>query len=56
MGRELHQKLLGVFRLHAKVRVTREKAPANELITNALIDEINGFNQAEIIAASKAYR
>ena len=32
------------------------KVPANELITNDLIDEINDFNQAEVIATAKAYK
>jgi NitT/TauT family transport system substrate-binding protein len=36
--------------------VTKEKVPANDLITNDLIDEINNFNQAEVIAAAKAYK
>ena len=36
--------------------VTKEKIPANELITNDLIDEINDFSQAGIIAAAKAYK
>jgi NitT/TauT family transport system substrate-binding protein len=36
--------------------VTKEKVPANDLITNELIDEINGFNQADIVAAAKAYK
>ena len=36
--------------------VTKEKIPANELITNDLINEINDFNQAEIIAMAKAYK
>jgi NitT/TauT family transport system substrate-binding protein len=39
-----------------KWAVTKEKIPANELITNDLIDEINNFNQADVIAAAKAYR
>jgi len=36
--------------------VTKEKVPSNELITNDLIDEINNFNQAEVIATAKAYK
>jgi NitT/TauT family transport system substrate-binding protein len=36
--------------------VTKEKVPVTELITNDLIDEINGFNTGEIIAAAKAYK
>lgn len=36
--------------------VTKEKVPANELITNDLIDEINNFNRAEVVAAAKAYK
>jgi NitT/TauT family transport system substrate-binding protein len=36
--------------------VTKEKVPASDLITNELIDEINGFNQADIVAAAKAYK
>jgi NitT/TauT family transport system substrate-binding protein len=36
--------------------VTKEKVMANEFITNDLIDEINNFNQAEIVAAAKAYK
>ncbi|MGA7812083.1 hypothetical protein [Caballeronia sp.] len=37
--------------------VTKQKIPASgELITNDLINEINDFNQAEIIAMAKAYK
>lgn len=36
--------------------VTKQKVPVNELVTNDLIDEINNFNQAEIIAVAKGYK
>ncbi|MEX3982015.1 ABC transporter substrate-binding protein [Paraburkholderia sp. EG287A] len=36
--------------------VTKVKVPANELITNDLIDEINNFSQDKIIAMAKAYK
>ncbi|CAD6532947.1 hypothetical protein LMG27952_02679 [Paraburkholderia hiiakae] len=36
--------------------VTKVKVAANELITNDLIDEINGFNSADIIAMAKAWK
>ncbi|RKP47788.1 ABC transporter substrate-binding protein [Pararobbsia silviterrae] len=36
--------------------VTQEKVPANELITNDLVDDINNFGQTEIIAMAKAYK
>ena len=36
--------------------VTQVKVPANELITNDLIDEINNFSQDNIIAMAKAYK
>jgi NitT/TauT family transport system substrate-binding protein len=36
--------------------VTKEKVPANQLITNDLINEINNFSQAEVIATAKAYK
>ncbi|WP_233809060.1 ABC transporter substrate-binding protein [Paraburkholderia sp. HP33-1] len=36
--------------------ITKVKVPANELITNDLIDEINDFSQAKIIAMTKAYK
>ncbi len=39
-----------------KWSVTKEKVPTNELVTNELIDEINNFNQAEVIAMAKAYK
>jgi NitT/TauT family transport system substrate-binding protein len=36
--------------------VIKEKVPANELITNDLIGEVNDFSQAEITAMAKAYK
>jgi NitT/TauT family transport system substrate-binding protein len=36
--------------------VTREKVAANDLITNDLIGEINGFNSADVVAIAKAWR
>jgi NitT/TauT family transport system substrate-binding protein len=36
--------------------VTKAKVPADDLFTNALIDEINAFNQTEVIAMAKAYK
>jgi NitT/TauT family transport system substrate-binding protein len=36
--------------------ITRVKVPANELVTNDLIDEINNFKQSEIVAMAKAYK
>jgi NitT/TauT family transport system substrate-binding protein len=36
--------------------VTTEKIPPDELITNDLINEINNFNQTEIIATAKGYK
>lgn len=36
--------------------VLKEKADVNDLITNDLIDEINKFDQAEVVKQAKAYR
>lgn len=36
--------------------VTKEKVAATELITNDLIDEINRFNSADIVAMAKAWK
>jgi NitT/TauT family transport system substrate-binding protein len=36
--------------------VLKTKMPASELVTNELIDDINKFNENEIIAAAKAYK
>jgi NitT/TauT family transport system substrate-binding protein len=50
----------GIFSAYAdfmqKWGVTQQKIPANELVTNDLIDEINSFSPAEVVAAAKAYK
>ena len=36
--------------------VLKEKLPATDLVTNDLIDEINKFDQAEIVSLAKNYK
>ena len=36
--------------------VVKVEVPASELVTNDLIDEINGFDAAKIAAEAKAYK
>jgi len=36
--------------------VVKAEVPASELVTNDLVDEINGFDAAKIAAAAKAYK
>jgi NitT/TauT family transport system substrate-binding protein len=39
-----------------KWKVTREKVPATDLVTNELIDDIDRFDPARIAAQARAYK
>jgi NitT/TauT family transport system substrate-binding protein len=37
-------------------KVIKQKIDAKDVFTNELIDDINNFNAAEVVAAAKAYK
>ena len=56
MGRELGSELQDYLDFLLKNGVLKQKAKAADLITNELIDDINKFDQAEVINLAKTYK